>query len=316
MRSAVATLLTLGSCLFLCPNAHAFCRTTTCNAANPDANCSYDPVTGCAETGYPLFWPNRCTWFGVQEDGSPKLGISHETFHAAIAQAFQTWGAATCSGGGHPSFGIEDTDALYGDAICDQQEFNQPKNGVVTANANVWMFRDSNWPYAGTSNTIALTTLTVDLDNGEILDADVELNSAEQPISTTGAAGSADLLSIVTHESGHFLGLAHTRVADATMYANYTPSADIATLAPDDEQGICSIYPASDGTPTCPEPEPLYGFSRYCGGVNPSTEPVPLKSPSRGCNVSRVAADHDVRAYALLAAGLFFRRRERSLRRG
>ena len=43
-------------------------------------------------------------------------------------------------------------------------------------------------------------------------DADMEVNTAQNKIVTDddGAQGAYDFESIVTHEAGHFLGLAHT----------------------------------------------------------------------------------------------------------
>jgi len=49
---------------------------------------------------------------------------------------------------------------------------------------------------------------------------------------------------VITHESGHFLGLAHSQRPDAVMSNSYTPgSITQRTLVDDDKQAICSIYP-------------------------------------------------------------------------
>ncbi len=59
---------------------------------------------------------------------------------------------------------------------------------------------------------------------------------------------------LAVHEFGHGLGLGHSSVADATMYANLTLYCDTTwrTLAPDDIAGIEKMYPpgAGSGTPT------------------------------------------------------------------
>src|ERR1019366_8185381 len=86
-----------------------------------------------------------------------------------------------------------------------------------------------------------------------------------------------DLGSILTHEAGHFLGLAHTADTSAVMYASYSPGATV--LTPDDVAGICSIYP-SDGTREtgagrilagpC-NPAPPLGFLTACGSLDSGT---------------------------------------------
>jgi len=84
-----------------------------------------------------------------------------------------------------------------------------------------------------------------------------------------------DFLSIITHESGHFLGMAHSADMQATMFAHYTEGAtSMRNLSADDITGICTIYPP-DGTRTTaagplPEgpcdPTPRGGYSGNCGG--------------------------------------------------
>ncbi len=120
-------------------------------------------------------------------------------------------------------------------------------------------------------------------DDREIYDADVEINSADFDINVTGDASGADLESILTHEFGHFLGMAHAGATDpdATMRAGWNGTGtDLRTLTHDDEEGICKIYPPgrSAGT-SC---EPRHGFASAC--FVPLTEPssVSCASMARG----------------------------------
>jgi hypothetical protein len=300
IATAIAVALGTGA-----GTAAAFCRTTTCDLDKAQAGCSWDP-DGCTTGGKFLFWQGSCAWFGVQRDGSPKHHISYETAHALIANAFGKWAKANC-GDGRPSFAIDDTDDICGPVVCNSQEFDQK-----TANASVWMFRDDEWPYMDGGTTIALTTLSVEIKTGRILDADVEINSFANDITTSDTNVVADLDSIVTHESGHFLGLAHSPDMESTMYSMYSPaSLSIRSLSPDDEAAICATYPASTGKPTCGAPEPLYGYSKYCGGVNPCTLP---EQGTDGCTVTRVAQRGHGATAALLVIGLAARRRRRSSR--
>jgi hypothetical protein len=77
----------------------------------------------------------------------------------------------------------------------------------------------------------------------------------------------ADLPSILTHEVGHFLGLAHSSDGLATMRPGYNPGdIELRTLDTDDIAGICDIYDAAAGerSPSC---EPRHGFSRECAST-------------------------------------------------
>jgi hypothetical protein len=138
------------------------------------------------------------------------------------------------------------------------EEFNQEE-----PNANIWLFLDSEWPYVSGNTTLALTTLTFNVETGEIFDSDVEINSFENELTTTDTAVQADLESIIVHEAGHFLGLSHTCDQTATMYRDYTfGDVSLRTLEADDIAGICAIYPP--GEPEECNPTPRHGFSRQC----------------------------------------------------
>lgn len=260
--------------------ASAYCRTTTCDAEKEV--CPLDQ-NGCLTAGLPLYWPDLCVSFGVHENGSPLRGISYSKAEEASRRAFQTWISADC-GGYTPSIGV----VSRGEIVCDQIEYNHDSDGdedkepsVAGPNANLIVFRDTEWPYPGDTKTIALTTITFAVSSGEILDADIEVNSRDVEISTGGTNVQNDLQSVMTHEVGHFFGLAHSRVPGASMNPNYDRgNLDFRSLSEDDRAGICEIYgPLATAASTgaggegseetngidCRGEEPRYGFSRYCG---------------------------------------------------
>jgi hypothetical protein len=288
--------------------ARAFCRTTTCDAAGDQTDCKVQ--AGCSTEGLPLYWPERCLSFGVQQDGSKKRGITWQTTDQIVRLAFQQWLGAKCADGRTPSFDMFDLNEAGGPIICDQPEFNKS-----APNANVWMYRDDEWPYLGVNSTLALTTITFEVPTGKILDADVELNSFRiDNLSTSGAPDTSDLQSIVTHEAGHFLGLAHSAVAAATMNANYTPGRiSFRSLDPDDQAGICAVYPPNRDAPACTQPTPRHGFSRHCGGEDPESDGTTKKSCSM--SLGRAPSGDGTALAALgLAGALFVRRRARMQR--
>jgi hypothetical protein len=299
--SVAAGMLGLG----VARHAQAFCRTTTCDLAlapglqGPPECARNIKVDQCSTEGKPLHWPGGCLWFGTEASGSEKLGISSAALRAAVEKAFATWAGVDCGGGQHPSFAVLDTDELFGAASCAVPEFNRD-----AANANVWMFSDSSWPNQDPANALAITLSTADLSTGELYDADVTLNSFGGGIAVKPDSAQASLFTVVLHEAGHYLGLAHSSSKSAVMSALYSPR--VSTLDADDRDGICAIYPPAAQT-ACSEPEPRFGFSRYCGGVNPSTQPVATSMPTTpeasntvkaaGCSVSDVVVSRSALAW-------------------
>jgi hypothetical protein len=136
-------------------------------------------------------------------------------------------------------------------------------------------------------NTLALTTVLYVESTGRIVDADIELADwggaggafglvppdgwyftcsepdGDPTCTTYGQAGCAylDLQNTLTHEVGHFIGLAHNcgeaglpacnaSFAEVTMYPNAPPrETSKRTLSPDDVAGACDVYPAYEPGP-------------------------------------------------------------------
>ncbi|HEY4119905.1 MAG TPA: matrixin family metalloprotease [Byssovorax sp.] len=262
--AAAATVLALAMGT---ANASAYCRTSVCDG---DTSQVCVPEPGGVDCGTPLFWASRCVSWSMQADASDQISLADAT--PIFAAAFANWASAPCAGGGTPSLVV----TQLADVTCHQIEYNQDGG-----NANVIMFDDTTWPYAGTSATLALTTVTYDLDTGEIYDADMELNSSAVTF-TTSTTGTVDfdLPSIAQHETGHFLGLAHSQDTSATMYATYNEGdTSLRTIEPDDIDAICAAYPPG-ATPdaTC-DTTPRHGFSAICGGTD-------VSDSSSGCAAS------------------------------
>ncbi|HEY6559419.1 MAG TPA: matrixin family metalloprotease [Polyangiaceae bacterium] len=298
-----ARLVGAGAALaLLCSSAWAFayCRTTTCDPRKEACG----PAGGCPTRGVPLFWPSGCVSFSVQKHGSPAREIEYDAARDTIQDGFRAWINADCGGGAKPTIQVSNYNEANGVA-CAKQEYNQGKNA---GNANIWMFLDNRWPYANSEETLALTTITFNVQNGEIYDADVELNSYDKLLTIGDANINSDLLSVVTHEAGHFLGLAHAESREATMYPSYNPGeTKLRTLTADDVAGICDIYPANRpiSSRSC---EPRHGFSERCGGAADDDGCTTSAGPARPGGLAALSA---LSALAASAIALGFRSRRR-----
>jgi len=269
-------------------SAAAFCRTTTI-PISPD----FQPTaTRCWEEGLPLYWHNECVGYTISEKASAQ--ITYEEARDTIDAAFTKWSNATCpgaTGDSRASISLKD----MGAATCERVEYNQNN-----PNQNLIFFQDAEWPHSDANNTLALTTVTFDTQTGEIYDADMEINTHDQTVTVNDPIpkDGYDFSSIVTHETGHFLGLAHSGDVNATMYARYKPgSTQMRQLTSDDIAGICAAYPA-DGTretaagtiasEMC-DPTPRHGFSASCSDTAEADPTLP-QSSGGGCSFSGEAS--------------------------
>jgi hypothetical protein len=254
LAAALALLLPLGE-----GQASAYCRSSVCKVGDKSVHgkvCSPPVDDDC---GTVLQWRQPCVGFALEKNASRQVDLADVEKTAKIA--FAAWTEVDCGGGEHPKVEVDD----LGSVTCGRVEYNQH-----AGNANVIVFRDEAWPHMNdegpaSTDTIALTTVTYDVVKGDIFDADMEINSFQNTFTTTDTTADVDLLSVMTHEAGHFLGLAHSTVEGATMFPSYSMgSVDLRTPADDDQQAICNAYPP-DRTPkgTC-DGLPRHGFSPEC----------------------------------------------------
>ena len=149
---------------------------------------------------------------------------------------------------------------------CKKSEYN--KDGP---NLNVILFQDDDWKYRGIDGTLAKTSVTYNDETGEIYDADIEVNAANNTVTITDDPKKIeyDLQAILTHEVGHFIGIAHSPESSAVMFASYSPgSIAQRKLTPDDVEAVCAIYPPNSGVRV--QLEPRGGFSPTCSAADTS----------------------------------------------
>jgi MYXO-CTERM domain-containing protein len=293
-RALLAAAIALAP-LTLSTQAGAYCRTSVCNGGDAGQLCVPSQPVDC---GIPLFWRTRCVGWSAQREASTQVSL--DVVEALMTQAFAAWENADCGAGQGPSIAGQN----LGSIECSVLEYNQE-----IGNANAVVFRDDKWPYTGMGNTLALTTVTYSLDNGEIFDTDLEVNGTSDVTLTTSDTDVVyDLLSILTHETGHMLGLAHSNDPTATMKVEYVPGdLSLRDLAPDDVNAICAAFPP-DRQAVC-DAQPRHGFSSQC--VDPSSDEGGCQCAHPGARPGAPPSAPNSLAVAAAIGALILRRRRR-----
>jgi hypothetical protein len=213
-------------------DAWAWCRTTTCQGAA----CSLDR-NGCPAQGVAVAWRGGCIGYSVEAAGARLIPVAQ--LQQAVRRAFQTWSQVDCGGGQYASI----TFAELAPTLCSGSGF-----AADGPNANVVAFQDDDWKFKE-DNNVAKTSVHFDTASGEVLDADLEINTAVNLFTTDDAVAASDpkyldLQTVVTHEVGHMLGLAHSDHPDAVMHAQYKQGSLAGrTLSADDIAAVCAAYP-------------------------------------------------------------------------
>lgn len=226
----------LGLCVaavFAARPANAYCRTTTSGVPS-----GYDPTAdGCITQGTPLAWQQSSVPIGIVSAASSQISLSDATRVEDLA--LSAWNHVTCVGGKANIQVSNEGPFAQVPASCTSSD------SCDAAGHDYLVFDDSGWPHDDPANALGLTTVTFGVDDGRIFSAYTEINTATKTIvaQEPPPMGAYDLQGILTHETGHFLGLAHAASSTSIMYAYYKQEA--IELTADDEQGLCAIYPPS-----------------------------------------------------------------------
>jgi MYXO-CTERM domain-containing protein len=291
------------------PNdASAYCQMTTGGGAQVGEQ-------ACVEIGEPLVWTNPCLSYAVDGRGSVWMDLSE--IEDSVNAAFETWETAECPGGSTPNLVFKPS---MQPSTCKRAEFNSVGNVNTIAFLDPWEdpCRDpDDLPYD--PRAFAVTIVWHNTTTGEILDVDMMVNDQRfvpggraggpyDDCPETGCDGNdADLRGIVTHEAGHFIGIGHCNPDNiddpddpcvvATMFASADRNAvDKRSLAPDDIDAVCYIYPPGNLNETCTA-IPFGGLQLNCETTE-SGNPIACDAPgafssSSGCSCSTTQTPAD-----------------------
>jgi hypothetical protein len=259
---------------------------------------------------------SHCLWWGetaitwVQSSvGNPATGAS---VFDAVTNGFLTW-QDTMSHCGNTTF-------------TEGPRTSARKIGVAASgpNANVVLFRYSTcskkvaatngcWAAGTCANDydcwdhptalLAITTVSYGTATGRIVDADVEFDAADntfttvnQPVCSTKLAQTciaSDVQNTMTHEIGHFLGLAHTDALHSTMNATASiGETSKRVIDPGTTSFVCEVYARGLATSDCV--------------VDPISDTLGAPASAAGCSSSGAGA---LGWAALALLGLAFKRR-------
>lgn len=255
--------------------------------------------TPASKSGRPLYWAKSCAQVSWAVEGT--TAIAGDAEQAVIEQAIATWnqGVADCA-----------YMNLVPQGAVDRE--------VGEDQVNLIKFRDTSWcrpavdgdkARCHSSSAAAVTTVIYvddpdDPRDGEIVDADIEINGKDFAISVDGQSlrggnlCQADLANTLVHELGHLLGLDHTcrkvddparvdhtgaptplcaatsdpAITEATMYPEQAcGETKKASLDADDIAALCAIYPSASDPGECSPPDDLSGGCCGAGDRGGST---------------------------------------------
>jgi hypothetical protein len=229
-------------------DATAYCRTTTCDERVGDVCEKNDD--GCVRTGAALRWRSLPIPYRFDSGSSEK--VEETSAREAIRRAFDTWSNTTC-GSRRTSLRFEELPDATG-----RKKMGQSGGSVP------WLiyFRDDEWSHDKDSNegdeSLALTNQLFGKTTGFIEYADIEINTADFKFAVEDGEDGVDLEAVMTHEVGHYIGLAHSREQGSIMAPRYHPERQSISeessqgLSDDDVKAVCVLYPPKADAPYAP----------------------------------------------------------------
>lgn len=189
--------------------------------------------------GGELHWDQTLTFrdsdgripFWIQYEGSGDLSFLHEE---ALRGGFRAWAS------------IPTADLHFYEQRTDLRDAEFHAGTQSDSDKKALLFYiDEEWeqdPFI-----IAATLVTFEA-GGRIIDADIGFNADLHDFTLHDQPGDdeVDLLSVATHEVGHFLGIGHSEFEGATMWARYEGGIEARSLSDDDAAAITYLYPCGD----------------------------------------------------------------------
>ena len=240
-------------------SAMAFCGASTCNEGK--TTCRKD-AKGCVIEGNPVAWKSSTIEYRFHDKGTRVMLL--EESRSAVRAAFSRWSDTLCPLGGRTRLRFVEGKEITVDPPANDGDPNETRalNGIF--------FRDDGWPHRGGSNATdkaLATTFRLYGDKstpGRITSARLEINTSNQTFylpdgaeTKVDHANAVDLITVVTHEVGHYIGIGHSREKDAIMgealcedpYRCSIGRQASRRLAPDDIAAVCSLYPPGEPDP-------------------------------------------------------------------
>ncbi|MEQ8280520.1 MAG: matrixin family metalloprotease [Deltaproteobacteria bacterium] len=246
-----------------------------------------------------LHWPERNLPYVLRKPEASRF--SEVDAMRAVDGAFERWASVACS-----------------DMRFTRVAILPP--GPVNAVKNEVELIDQGWNLEFEPSAAAITSVSYAVRSGLIRTATISVN---EEVTTTSSAcsGAFDLQTVITHEVGHFIGLAHPCETPATidpedpcpvtMCSDLDPAltedgrlptmwpivnacdTQLASLESDDTQALCFVYPRSRPP-------------QQCSAIPESGESLVTNEPF-GCTSTGAPS-----AWALIALLAWVRRRPRS----
>ncbi|MGE0788698.1 MAG: matrixin family metalloprotease [Sandaracinaceae bacterium] len=276
MRRAswLTALALVGACLGA-SRAHAYCRMTTSLRAPSITEPCILPNMDADPPEHFLAWQRACTSITLSATNA-SADLTESEVLGVLERSIATWESVTC--GGAP-VGL-DVQVLQDLSTCGRPLYRDSGGNVSTIMFVADWTERMNDPAA-----FALTTVWHRKSTGEILDADMEINELRGPYAICPPAGctedrGVDLENVVTHEMGHYFGLAHSTNMDSTMFASAVAGETIKRdLDADDVMGLCEVYPAGSLPAEC-DYTPRGGLDLTCNtGCSVRAPGAPERGP-------------------------------------
>ncbi|MCC6381870.1 MAG: matrixin family metalloprotease [Dehalococcoidia bacterium] len=203
------------------------------------------------------WWPTHSLVWSYNAAGKPAGLIGDESALVGAAATWTASGANVALDGGAAT--TANTGACSGRGIDGHNTVGwAPQGGNTLAVTCTW--------YSGSASPKTATEFDMQIDPGWHW--------------TAGNALDVDLQSVVTHEFGHAIGLAHSPDAKAVMSATYVIGTNKRALTADDVAGAVALYGAAAARPPAPSPTTGPNALPLLSGANLLTWPGATVPPA------------------------------------
>ena len=189
------------------------------------------------------FTTNGLVWDQINPDGNPSNDVPVELNYNSLGEKANGLSILQAT---YPTWNKAPSDFVFGFG----SETNRCPSLVKECPGDQTFdgFNDIGWVKIKNPHTLGVTWFGTTID-----EADVAWSTNNK----INWGGNFDVRTVLLHELGHVLGLGHSDVTDAVMFASYQGLRH--ALHPDDECGIQELYGTPCSSPPPPPPPPTPG---------------------------------------------------------
>ncbi|MBK04060.1 MAG: hypothetical protein CL920_37110 [Deltaproteobacteria bacterium] len=256
-----------------------------CNLILPAVAWGFQVQSTSEQTGNKVVrWANQPVTFEIHKDGSKDVTDGSDI--QAIKDALNAWTVQGCAL--QFAFTTSESTSYAGRP----KDPNNPTGDKDRDGKSLIRFETANWEWS--ENILMQRSIYFTPTTGELKEVDVLFNNVHYTWASTPTANAVEIKTVLFYQAGFLLGLWYSEFKSAVMHESRDRQNGPITLAQDDKDGICFLYPSDGWKEQAPPAPKEFGPEPIAPEPTPTPDTKTTTPPSQqGCQCNASSSDFD-----------------------